>query len=87
MTQVNLFVNSLPRELAEFSFFLIVGFTAGTVGIIWINKWFIIYLKRFNFNNLKFSQECRKSPVDKRNSKISWSLRICSVVEAQEISK
>jgi len=34
MTQINLFVNSLPRDLLEFSFFLIVGFTAGSVGLI-----------------------------------------------------
>ena len=34
MTQLNLFVNSLPRDLSEFIFFLIVGYTAGTVGII-----------------------------------------------------
>ncbi len=34
MTQLNLFVNSMPRELAEFGFFIIVGFTAGTLGII-----------------------------------------------------
>ena len=34
MTQLNLFVNSIPRELAEFVFFLIVGFTAGTFGIV-----------------------------------------------------
>ena len=34
MTQLNLLVNSLPRDLLEFSFFLAVGFTAGSVGII-----------------------------------------------------
>ena len=34
MTQFNLIVNSLPRDLLEFVFFLIVGYTAGTVGII-----------------------------------------------------
>ena len=38
MTQLNLFVNSLNRDLLEFSFFLIVGYTAGTVGLIWSNK-------------------------------------------------
>jgi hypothetical protein len=27
-------VNSLPRDLLEFVFFLAVGFTAGSVGII-----------------------------------------------------
>ena len=34
MTQINLIVNSLPRDLLEFSFFLIVGFTAGSIGLI-----------------------------------------------------
>tara|TARA_Y200000002_G_scaffold332432_1_gene298195 strand:- start:45 stop:149 length:105 start_codon:yes stop_codon:yes gene_type:complete len=34
MTQIKIIVNSLPRELAEFSFFLIVGFTAGSIGLI-----------------------------------------------------
>ena len=34
MTQLNLIVNSLPRDLLEFVFFLAVGFTAGSAGII-----------------------------------------------------
>ena len=34
MTQLSLIVNSLPRDLAEFSFFLVVGFTAGSIGLI-----------------------------------------------------
>ena len=34
MTQLNLFVNSLPRDLTEFSIFLIIGFTAGSLGFI-----------------------------------------------------
>ena len=34
MTQLNLFVNSLPRDLLEFSFFLVVGYTAGSAGLI-----------------------------------------------------
>jgi len=34
MTQLNLLVNSMPRDLAEFAFFLIVGFTAGSLGIV-----------------------------------------------------
>ena len=34
MTQFNLILNSLPRDFAEFSFFLIVGFTAGSMGLI-----------------------------------------------------
>ena len=36
MTHLNLIVNSLPRDLLEFVFFLAVGFTAGSVGIIWL---------------------------------------------------
>ena len=34
MTQINLFMNSLPRDLTEFAFFVIVGFTAGSIGLI-----------------------------------------------------
>ena len=34
MTQFNLILNSMPRDLAEFTFFLIVGFTAGNIGLI-----------------------------------------------------
>ena len=34
MTQINLLVNSLPRDLLEFVLFIAVGFTAGSVGII-----------------------------------------------------
>ena len=34
MTQFNLIVNSMPRDLAEFVFFIIVGFTAGSLGMI-----------------------------------------------------
>ena len=34
MTQLSLIVNSMPRELSEFAFFLIVGFTAGSIGLI-----------------------------------------------------
>ena len=34
MTQLNLIVNSLPRDLLEFIFFIAVGYTAGSVGII-----------------------------------------------------
>ena len=35
MTQLSLLVNSMPRDLTEFAFFLIVGFTAGSIGLIW----------------------------------------------------
>jgi len=34
MTQLNLLINSLPRDLSEFSFFLIIGFAAGSMGLI-----------------------------------------------------
>ena len=34
MTQINLIVNSLPRDLLEFMFFVVVGYTAGSVGMI-----------------------------------------------------
>ena len=34
MTQLKLIVNSLPRDLLEFSFFCAVGFTAGSLGLI-----------------------------------------------------
>ena len=34
MTQLKLIVNSLPRDLLEFTFFMAVGFTAGSVGIL-----------------------------------------------------
>jgi len=34
MTQINLFMNSAPRDLIEFAFFTAVGFTAGSLGII-----------------------------------------------------
>ncbi len=34
MTQINLLMNSLPRDLLEFTFFLVVGFTAGSIGLI-----------------------------------------------------
>ena len=35
MTHLNIIVNSLPRDLLEFVFFVAVGFTAGSMGIIW----------------------------------------------------
>ncbi len=34
MTQINFIVNSLPRDLTEFAFFLFVGLTAGSMGLI-----------------------------------------------------
>ena len=34
MTQLSLIVNSLPRDLLEFIFFIVVGFTAGSIGFI-----------------------------------------------------
>ena len=38
MTQLNLMINSLPRDLSEFIFFIIIGFTAGSLGLIWYVK-------------------------------------------------
>ena len=38
MTQIFLIVNSFPRDLSEFAFFLAVGFTAGSMGLIWLIK-------------------------------------------------
>ena len=34
MTRLNIVLNSVPRELSEFCFFLIVGTTAGYLGLI-----------------------------------------------------
>ena len=34
MTQLKLIVNSLPRDLTEFAFFVLVGYTAGSIGLI-----------------------------------------------------
>ncbi len=34
MTQLKLLVNSLPRDLSEFAFFVLVGYTAGSIGLI-----------------------------------------------------
>ena len=34
MTQIKLIINSLPRDLLEFSFFVAVGYTAGMAGLI-----------------------------------------------------
>ena len=50
MTQLNVVLNKLPRDLVEFCFFLIVGSTAGYLGFIWflqidiINLIFLILL-------------------------------------------
>ena len=38
MTQISLIVNSMPRDLTEFAFFLVVGFTAGSMGLIWLSQ-------------------------------------------------
>ncbi len=34
MTQLSFIMNSMPRDLTEFVFFLAVGFTAGSMGLI-----------------------------------------------------
>jgi len=44
MTQICLIVNSMPRDLTEFAFFLAVGFTAGSMGLIWLTYKRIINL-------------------------------------------
>ena len=43
MTQLSFIVNSMPRDLTEFAFFLVVGFTAGSMGLIWLSQ--IKYIK------------------------------------------
>ena len=57
MTQLCLIVNSMPRELTEFAFFLAVGFTAGSIGLIWLfnkisqsinNTYIVIFHKNSN---------------------------------------
>ena len=61
MTQLSLIVNSIPRDLSEFAFFLIVGFTAGSIGLIWFyssnlklfGKKIIYYNSSFNYNPFK----------------------------------
>ena len=51
MTQLSLLVNSMPRDLTEFAFFLVVGFTAGSMGLIWLSH---IKLIRYLINYWKF---------------------------------
>ena len=57
MTQLNLFVNSMPRDLTEFAFFIVVGFTAGSMGLIQkINKYDLIinfYCKNYLYYFLR----------------------------------
>ena len=43
MTQINLMINSLPRDLSEFVFFIIIGFTAGSLGLVWV-------IRKLDFN-------------------------------------
>ena len=45
MTQLSLIVNSIPRDLSEFAFFLVVGFTAGSMGLIWKNYFMIFFIE------------------------------------------
>ena len=45
MTRFNLVLNKFPRDLLEFCLFLLVGTTAGYLGLIWlINKTFLLKL-------------------------------------------
>jgi hypothetical protein len=50
MTQLSLIMNSVPRDLTEFAFFLAVGFTAGSMGLIWLGYKVLIIIKLFSFN-------------------------------------
>ena len=34
MTRINLLLNSAPRDLTEFIFFVFIGFSAGALGLI-----------------------------------------------------
>ena len=59
MTQISFIVNSMPRDLTEFAFFLVVGFTAGSMGLIWLSQINTLnsqqnsgYLHKFNFFKL-----------------------------------
>ena len=56
MTHISLFVNSMPRDLTEFAFFLAVGFTAGSMGLIWS--------KKYKFLELSKNLMCQKERVD-----------------------
>ena len=52
MTQLNLIINSLPRDLSEFVFFIIIGFTAGSLGLVWYiknNSWVYRFIIIFLF--------------------------------------
>ena len=60
MTQISLIVNSIPRDLTEFAFFLAVGFTAGSIGLIWqikltqiINNTYIVIFRITQITKLK----------------------------------
>ena len=52
MTQLSLIVNSMPRDLSEFAFFIIVGFTAGSVGLIWLHNSTKSNISLLNFPSL-----------------------------------
>ena len=52
MTQISFLVNSLPRDLLEFVFFLAVGFTAGSAGIIWSFKSKLLDHFKFKFGHV-----------------------------------
>ena len=55
MTHISFFVNSMPRDLTEFAFFLVVGFTAGSMGLIWLIYVFLITRRILNsYVNLYF---------------------------------
>ena len=57
MTQISFIVNSLPRDLTEFAFFLVVGFTAGSIGLIWLRLKSLIKLLVKNNSKVHYYYE------------------------------
>ena len=54
MTQISLIVNSMPRDLTEFAFFLAVGFTAGSMGLIQLTLKDLLNNQQIININIKF---------------------------------
>ena len=61
MTQLNFIVNSIPRDLSEFTFFLVVGFTAGSMGLIWH---YYFNLQKFINLNKTFKNTCTNNYIE-----------------------
>ena len=68
MTQLFLMVNSFPRDLSEFAFFLAVGFTAGSMGLIWLVK--IITQTTINFSIFYIAQITRLKELIQQENQI-----------------